>query len=105
MTDDTKPIVDPVVDPAPAKEPKVEEVVSEEPKAEKEVPETPKTEKPVDAPAALKDEEATPAGVDQSGRQLYNITCSACGKQAQVPFKPSGDRPVYCRDCYMKQRK
>jgi CxxC-x17-CxxC domain-containing protein len=21
-----------------------------------------------------------------------------------VPFKPSGDRPVYCRDCYTKQR-
>jgi CxxC-x17-CxxC domain-containing protein len=21
-----------------------------------------------------------------------------------VPFKPSGDRPVYCRDCFMKQR-
>jgi len=39
------------------------------------------------------------------GRELFNIKCSECGKNAQVPFKPSGDRPVYCRDCFMKRRK
>ncbi|MBN1861589.1 MAG: hypothetical protein JW840_09040, partial [Candidatus Thermoplasmatota archaeon] len=22
----------------------------------------------------------------------------------QVPFKPDGNRPVYCRDCYQKHR-
>ncbi|NIT03324.1 hypothetical protein GTO10_00020 [Candidatus Saccharibacteria bacterium] len=33
------------------------------------------------------------------------MTCANCGKKAQVPFKPTGDRPVYCRDCYMKQRR
>lgn len=37
-------------------------------------------------------------------RQLYTITCSDCGDEAQVPFNPSGDRPVYCRDCYQKHR-
>ena len=47
----------------------------------------------------------TAAGTDQQGRQLYNVKCAKCGKQTQVPFKPSGDRPVYCRDCYMEQRK
>ena len=47
---------------------------------------------------------AAPAGSDQQGRELYDVTCSSCGKPAQVPFKPSGDRPVYCRDCYMKQK-
>ena len=54
-----------------------------------------------DAPAA---DEPTPVGTDQQGRQLYSVKCSKCGKQTEVPFKPSGDRPVYCRDCYMKQR-
>ncbi|KON27820.1 DNA-directed RNA polymerase [miscellaneous Crenarchaeota group archaeon SMTZ-80] len=35
---------------------------------------------------------------------MYKITCSECGQEAEVPFKPSGDRPVYCRDCYSKRR-
>lgn len=36
--------------------------------------------------------------------QMHDITCADCGKAAQVPFKPSGDKPVYCRDCFMKHR-
>lgn len=45
-----------------------------------------------------------PVGTDQQGRQLYSVKCANCGKQTQVPFKPSGDRPVYCRDCYMQNK-
>lgn len=33
-------------------------------------------------------------------RQMYPATCSACGKQTQVPFEPRLDKPVYCSDCY-----
>ncbi len=44
------------------------------------------------------------AGKDQQGRTLYNVKCSNCGKDTQVPFQPSGDRPVYCRDCYMQKK-
>lgn len=36
-------------------------------------------------------------------RQMFdvNVTCAKCGKPiTQLPFKPSGDRPVYCQDCY-----
>lgn len=36
-------------------------------------------------------------------RKLYTITCADCGEEAQVPFEPRGDKPVYCRDCYQKQ--
>lgn len=61
------------------------------------------TDKPVEEPKT--DDAVTPAGTDQLGRQLYNVKCAKCGKETQVPFKPSGDRPVYCRDCYMEQRK
>jgi len=43
-------------------------------------------------------------GTDQYGRQLYKVNCSSCGAETEVPFKPAGNRPVYCRDCYMKQR-
>ena len=26
--------------------------------------------------------------------------CTSCGNQAQVPFKPRMDKPVYCSDCF-----
>ena len=37
-------------------------------------------------------------------RQMFTITCASCGKQDQVPFAPRGDRPVYCRECFGKQK-
>ncbi len=41
---------------------------------------------------------------DNFGRELHKAVCADCGKETEVPFKPSGDRPVYCRDCFMKHR-
>jgi CxxC-x17-CxxC domain-containing protein len=38
-------------------------------------------------------------------REMHKIKCSECGKDAEVPFKPTEGRPVYCRDCFMKHRK
>lgn len=37
-------------------------------------------------------------------RQLYDTVCSACGRETKVPFKPTGEKPVYCRDCYESHR-
>ena len=37
-------------------------------------------------------------------REMHKTTCSDCGKECEVPFKPSGDRPVYCRDCFSKRK-
>ena len=37
-------------------------------------------------------------------REMHDVTCSECGAQTQVPFKPAGDRPVYCKDCYAKKK-
>lgn len=37
-------------------------------------------------------------------RQMYTVTCSECGQETQVPFNPTGDRPVYCRDCFQARR-
>ena len=36
-------------------------------------------------------------------REMFSVTCASCGKDAQVPFQPRGDRPVYCQDCYDRQ--
>lgn len=35
-------------------------------------------------------------------REMTKVTCSNCGKETEVPFKPTGDRPVYCRECFEK---
>jgi CxxC-x17-CxxC domain-containing protein len=39
----------------------------------------------------------------REARQMYSTTCSSCGNEAQVPFQPRGDKPVYCSDCYQSQ--
>ncbi|MDH4122682.1 MAG: hypothetical protein OEV21_01145 [Thermoplasmata archaeon] len=39
-----------------------------------------------------------------SPREMHKITCSDCGAEAEVPFKPADGRPVYCRQCYEKHR-
>jgi len=76
---------------------------TDQPKDDEPKVEEPKSDKVQDAPAPAGSD--APAGkTDQHGRQLFDVDCSSCGNKAQVPFKPSGDRPVYCRDCYMKQR-
>lgn len=35
-----------------------------------------------------------------SSRKMFTVNCANCGKEAQVPFEPKGDRPVYCNDCF-----
>ncbi len=37
-------------------------------------------------------------------REMHKVKCSACGKDAEVPFKPKEGLPVYCRECYMKNK-
>jgi CxxC-x17-CxxC domain-containing protein len=38
-------------------------------------------------------------------REMHKATCSDCGQECEVPFKPTDGRPVYCRDCYQKHKK
>ena len=37
-------------------------------------------------------------------KQMYDAICAKCGKSCQVPFRPSGERPVYCHDCFDKTK-
>ncbi len=37
-------------------------------------------------------------------RVLHKAVCADCNKPCEVPFKPTGDRPVYCKDCFSKRR-
>lgn len=55
--------------------------------------------------AARKAQRNNRGGYGQTERQMYPAICASCGKETMVPFKPSGDRPVYCRECYSQQRR
>ena len=37
-------------------------------------------------------------------REMHKATCADCKQETEVPFKPSGDRPVYCRECFQKHK-
>jgi len=39
---------------------------------------------------------------NRNDRQMYNAVCDKCGKDCQVPFQPTGEKPVYCSDCFEK---
>jgi len=31
-------------------------------------------------------------------------TCSQCGRETTVPFRPTQGRPVFCRECFQQKR-
>ncbi|PIT90292.1 MAG: hypothetical protein COU22_02995 [Candidatus Komeilibacteria bacterium CG10_big_fil_rev_8_21_14_0_10_41_13] len=33
-------------------------------------------------------------------KTMYKAVCDQCGEACEVPFKPSGDKPIYCSDCF-----
>lgn len=35
-------------------------------------------------------------------REMFDAVCSECGKPCKVPFQPSGNRPIYCSDCFRR---
>lgn len=44
---------------------------------------------------------------DFGDRQMFqgDWKCADCGKEIkELPFEPSADRPIYCRDCHAKRR-
>ncbi len=42
-------------------------------------------------------------GYGGGSREMHPAVCAQCGKDTEVPFRPSGDRPVYCSDCFSKR--
>lgn len=35
---------------------------------------------------------------------MYKAVCADCGNECEVPFKPDGKTPAYCRECYLKRK-
>jgi CxxC-x17-CxxC domain-containing protein len=34
--------------------------------------------------------------------QMFSAVCDKCGVDCEVPFRPSGEKPVYCSNCFEK---
>ena len=46
-------------------------------------------------------------GRDDRGRgpvTMHRATCAECGEVCEVPFRPTGDKPVYCSNCFGDKR-
>jgi CxxC-x17-CxxC domain-containing protein len=41
---------------------------------------------------------------ERGPREMFEATCSNCGKTASVPFRPTSGKPVYCDDCFQSRR-
>jgi len=42
-------------------------------------------------------------GRNDGPKQMFPATCSKCGQSCEVPFKPTGERPVFCNNCFKSQ--
>lgn len=42
--------------------------------------------------------------ITRPARPMFKATCSRCGGEANLPFEPQNDRPVYCSNCFAEIR-
>jgi len=45
-----------------------------------------------------------PGNRDFRQTQMFSATCAECAKPCEVPFRPNGDKPVYCNYCFNKNK-
>ena len=101
----------------PTRSPRVEETITVKPDALEDVVIAPQKEVITDLASLLKPKESErtqttrtpsltvpPAGQGKPAPTLYPATCSNCGKQTEVPFKPDPEKEVFCKECYEKRK-
>jgi CxxC-x17-CxxC domain-containing protein len=54
----------------------------------------------VSVPAPLVPRQETPS----RSRQMFQAVCAECKQDCEIPFKPSGERPVYCKECFRRRK-
>lgn len=75
-----------------------------------EVPFTPKGDRPVYCRDCFKKQgggDSRFGGGDRNRsnfaeKRMFSATCDNCGNSCEVPFRPTGDKPVYCSNCFEK---
>ena len=55
-------------------------------------------------PRVRRAEQSSYDGRDGSRPQMFSAVCSECSRACEVPFRPTGDRPVFCNDCFGNKR-
>lgn len=61
-------------------------------------------------PCKARKNERIAANVDTYGQPFHRerievtVKCALCGIETTVPFRPTQNRPVYCRDCFLRMR-
>ena len=62
------------------------------------------TNEPKRCPSCREARRSQQRGFGMGTREMYPVVCAECGTETTVPFRPRGDRPVYCSDCFSRQR-
>jgi CxxC-x17-CxxC domain-containing protein len=61
---------------------------------------------PSGRPGEVMPAQAHPQGSGRGRREkiLYKAVCAECKKDCEIPFQPTGERPVYCKECFSKRK-
>lgn len=43
-------------------------------------------------------------GADRGPVEMHSAVCDNCGRECEVPFRPTSGKPVYCSNCFENQR-
>ncbi|MBR5224069.1 MAG: zinc-ribbon domain containing protein [Clostridia bacterium] len=54
---------------------------------------------------ACRGSEKAKAAAVKPAKEMFSVICDGCGIQTQIPFKPKGDKPVYCSACFAQNTK
>ena len=55
-------------------------------------------------PSRCKDCRTARKNAQKGAREMFDAVCVECGKECQVPFKPTEGKPVYCSECFAAKR-
>ena len=58
------------------------------------------TNEPTRCPECRKARRTQQRGYGGAPREMHPAVCAQCGADTMVPFRPRGDKPVYCSDCF-----
>ena len=42
-------------------------------------------------------------GGGRGDSEMFKTICSECGKECEVPFRPTNGKPVYCSECFERK--
>ena len=63
------------------------------------------TNEPTRCPACRSARRNQVRGGYSGSREMHPVVCAQCGIDTTVPFRPTGDKPVYCSDCFGQMRR